>query len=370
MGCVGGAAAGVAGGMSDVFGSLISNALSPNSPTLGSVYGQGNAYLYGTPTPGQNQTLSKDSSTISADQTKLAQLQQQLAAGQSNPFAHLGTSTKQLQNQIDQLQKKMGKTQTQQSNLQTKLGQESSNSLASNTLAAQTQYLPAFQNLANALTNTSIQQSQAAQQQYGLAGGQILQQQQQALNPEYYAANAALGQQLTNAATGGPGGTPMGLSPQQLQFFQQQFAGQQAAQGTYGSGLSAQNMALQLTPLELAQQQQNIGNLQGYLNTYQQAQLPNYMTPQQTTMQGLVGSLFTPPSAQSVYNTQAGLVNANYANGLAQANTMGSALGGLASGYDAISGAMSGMNGSGGGAGAGSGGGMGGFGSLIGMLGG
>lgn len=283
---IAGAAGGILGSGGDIAGTLISGALAPNTPKESDIFSAAGQSLYGG--------LSIDA------QNQLNQLQ-----SVQNP-------TPQQQQQIQQLQQTA-------SNRTGYLGQ---------ILAANQTFQPQANQIAlqSQMQGASglAQNQQQLQSQYGGQLGQTLLAQNQALNPQYFSAQNQLGNTLNTQLASG------GLTPQQVQFYQNQFQAGQAAQGLGDSPLGAQNAALQLTGLNLQQNQQNIANSQGYLNTFGFQQTPQISGAGVNTSNILGGSL-TAPSLSDANNLASNLAGLQYQQQLGFANQLGSGLGGLAS---------------------------------------
>ena len=156
------------------------------------------------------------------------------------------------------------------------------------------------------------------QEKYGLAMGQEAKSEMQALNPEYYSMRDALGKTIQ-------AGIGQGLSPDQSNYFGQQMAQGQAARGMYQSPLSAQNTAYNLTQMDAAQRQQNLGNASGFLGGYGMFGAPNVGIPGGNQM----------PQMQQMYgdigNLNNNLAAMQYAGQMAQANQQSQLWGGLGS---------------------------------------
>lgn len=320
---------------------LIEQELQPNIPKLNNLYNPVFQQAFGQPDKAAAQEL-KD-------------LQEKLAADPASKNA------KKWQNKIDKLMEN-DSTRMDKSYAQQQL----------NTLQ---DWFPKFNEFAMAQQNAVIPQQIAQQGQFGQQLGQAYQDAQKSLAPEFFANRTAMGQQLGQDLG-------QGLNPQQIQFFRNQMANEQAARGMYDSPLSSVNSSLALTGLDLDKQQQNIGNMQNYLNTYQMPFIPTVIQPTGSPGQGLWGEMFTPLSQQELFNTNVGLQGAKFARQQGFANSMAHgivdsfnnvaslAMGGMGGG---MGGMMGGMGG--GGAGGAAAGGMGGIGGgsgggMMGMLGG
>jgi len=317
--------------LSTIFGALIGKALAPGEPKGTGIVDQALATEYGV-NPKQQQAL-KDlqgklaSATTYADKAKI-------------------------QKQIDDLQK----------NISTTAGKGYTSNFLQN-LASE---FPQLQNIANTQNAAAAQGGIGLQNQFGLPAGQAILGAQTALAPQFYGGQQQLGQDLF--------GSPLGLSPQETQFFTNQLNAGQAAQGLYGSPLSAQNTALNLTGLNLAQANTQEQQRQQYLNSYLQPLVPNLFTPAANPLSAgqLGGQSLQSLGPQDFLSLQAGLSGLKYNNQAQFASQLGGGLGSLGSDIimAAATGGMGGMGGMAGGMMGGAGGAMGGMGGLMGMFGG
>lgn len=293
MGCA--IAAGAAlGAIGDIAGPLISGALAPGVPKTAGISSKASSAEYGV---NPNFTLA------------MSQLQTALSTATTDE------QRSKIQDQITQLQQKQSNLATT-GNVQQFLGNLGSE-------------LPQLQGLANSQNQSSTQGALGLQQQFGLPAGQAFLGAQQQLAPQFYAGQQQLGQEAF--------GTPLGLSPQQTQYFSNQLNAQQAQQGLYGSPLSAQNTALNLTGLNLQQANTQMGQQQSFLNNYLQPQLPNLFSgassPVSATQLG--GASLNSLSPQDFLSLQAALSGLKFNQGTQQAQAIG---GGIQSAFNAFGG--------------------------------
>lgn len=239
--------------LTDIFGSLISKSLSPGTPTASGILGNADAAYFGTLTPGQQHTLT-------LDQSKLGKLQGELGSATGAKQSHIQAAIDHLNAQI--------------ANYQQTAANDKQNGYLNQFLTNLGTELPQLQQISQAQNTAANQSALQAQQQFGLPAGQAILGAQQALAPQFYNNQTALGQAL---GQGGnlQNGSFQGLTPQQTAFYNQQFMGNEAAQGLGSSPLGAQNAAFQLTGLNQQQANFNEQALQQYLNSYLQPSVPN-----------------------------------------------------------------------------------------------
>ena len=184
--------------------------------------------------------------------------------------------------------------------------------------------LPQFQNIANQYlqgqTKTLANLAQSTTNQ---------------LDPSYYGVQNALGQQIQSSIG-------QGLSPEQTNYFSQQLNAQQAAKGMYDSPLSSENTALELTGLNMQQQQQNINNALNFPGAFpnQANGILGLGVSTSPTGESLTGGSVTPTSLQdymTLFNSIQGL---NYGNNQNFGNAVGS---GVQSGLNSIASILTGM---------------------------
>lgn len=240
-------------------------------------------------------------------QIQLQTLQNKLAKA-TNP-----QQKKQLQNQINTLQTAIGNT-----------SESGANNQFLNMLQS---YYPQLAQQQQGINANANQFGLQQQNQFGLPVGQSIAGAQQQLNPQFYAGQQQLGNELFNQ--------PLGLSPQQVQFFNNQLMGNQSAMGLGSSPLGAQNTALALTGLNLQQANTQLGQQQGFLNSYQQFQVPNLFSPEaalgSTSTQQLGGNSLSSISPETLLNLQSNLAGLKFAQGTQQANAINGAIGGVGS---------------------------------------
>ena len=301
-----GAALGGLTGLSSGISSLIGEALGPQVPKANQILDSAmTAYTGVSPTATlKMQTL----------QSKLAQAQADVKNGK---IADPGR-VKSLQNEI--------------TNLQTATSDQAASGYEGQFLSNLQNILPQLQAISNAQNTGAASGALGLQNQFGTAAGQSILNSQQQLAPQFYSGQSQLGNELFSS--------PLGLTPQQSAYYNQQFMGNEAAMGLGSSPLGAQNAAFQLTGLNLAQSNTQLGQQQSYLGNYLQPSVPNlFGTFSPTTAQGLGGNTLGSIDPSSILNLQSNLSGLNYAKATQNANTAG----GLLSGYDILSG----MSGSG-----------------------
>lgn len=299
-------------GISSALGSVFSSALAPGTPKVSGILGNADAAYYGTLNPKQQGQLTKD-------QSRLSMLQGELSGATGGKQNHIQNAINQLNKQIATL------NQTAASDKQ--------NGYLNQFLTNLTGELPQLQQISAAQNTAANQTALQGQQQFGLPAGQAILGAQQALAPQFYQNQDKLGQFL-----GGQLG--QGLTPQQTNFYNQQFMGNEAAMGLGSSPLGAQNAAFQLTGLNQQQANFNEQALQQYLGGYLQPSVPNIFGQQ--SQAGLTGaSMLGGNSLQAinpsdVLNMQSNLTGLQYANKTQQANALGGALGNIAGGESAL----------------------------------
>lgn len=165
----------------------------------------------------------------------------------------------------------------------------------------------------------------AQQLKYGGQLAQGTQDIQKQLNPEYFDLRTQLGQQLM-------GSLGQGLNQDQLGFYSSQLGAQQAGRGMFDSPLSAANSARALTDLNMRQQQQNLGNAQNYLNTYQMPGVPRVQQVGAMPGASLMGNSFTGPSYNDTLGLQSSLSGLQFAQDTNNYNRGVSNISGLFSG--------------------------------------
>lgn len=164
--------------------------------------------------------------------------------------------------------------------------------------------------------------------------------QQKAMAPDYFNLRTQLGNQLGQSLG-------QGLSPQQLAFFREQGAINESNYGRTGSPLSSMNQARYLTGLDMQQQQQNIGNAQGFLNSFRLPDpypIPNINLATVGAAQGDFPDFLQIPGYKDLLGAQTGLSGAEYAQGQANAAALGQM---VQSGTSSLAGGMMGGMGNG-----------------------
>jgi hypothetical protein len=338
--------------ISNLIGQGVTDALMPGTPGVSGILNKADAAYYGTLMPSQQNKLSKDQSKLATDQADLAS----------------GTGGKGLQGHIAQLNSQIDK-------LNSLSAQDQKEGYLNQFLTNLTGELPQLQAISASQNTAADQSALQGQQQFGLPAGQAILGAQQALAPQFYNNQTALGQTL---GQGGnlQNGSFAGLTPQQTQFYNQQFMGNQAAQGLGSSPLGAQNAAFQLTGLNQQQSNFNEQALQQYLGGYLQPSVPNIFGQQSqsglTSATSLGGNSLQAIDPSSIANLQSSLTGLNYNTQVQNAQSLGSSLGQLGGALlTSAFGGVGGIGGAiGGAAGGGAAGGLGGLASLSGFFGG
>jgi hypothetical protein len=296
------AAAPIIGGLVSAGGDILGSYLSPSVPGAQGILGN---------------TMSTYTGTDPKYTVELSKLQQKLA-GTTNPKAQA-----KIQGEIDKLQ--------------TQIGTESQLGYEPQELANLQNILPQLQAISQAQNQAGAGGALQLQQQYGLPAGQAILGAQQQLAPQFYSGQQQLGQELF--------GSPLGLTPAQSAYYNQQFMGNEAAMGLGSSPLGAQNAAYQLTGLNLQQANTQLGQQQSYLQNYLQPQVPNlFGTFSPTSATGLGGNMLQSLNPQDFLSLSASLAGQKYAQGISQAQALASPLTNLGNSISGMGG-MSGMSG-------------------------
>lgn len=219
------------------------------------------------------------------------------------------------------------------------------------TLDAQGKLLPQLQanqmQSLNGLTPQLAALQYNTQAQYAPQYAALAQGIEQSLAPQYFSTRDSLGSSIA-------GKIGQGLTPGDLGFFADQQRNAQAARGMFDSPLGGAMEAKYLTGLNLQQQQQNLLNAQNFLNSYKLPQVADATGSLNAAMgmtPNLAGGAFTPLGLSDTTGLSSNLAGMKYAQGMANAQAYGGALGqglNLAAGAAMGGMGMGGMGGMGG----------------------